>query len=68
MGRATQGVRLINLTKNDEIADVAVVPHEEESELEEGVEGSENVENSNEGGEETSNETPPTDDTPPTEE
>ena len=71
MGRATQGVRLINLTKNDEIADVAVVPHEEESELEEGaegVEGSENVENSNEGGEETTNEKPPTEDTPPTEE
>ncbi len=40
MGRATQGVRLIKLEKNDEIADVAVVFHddsEEESTTEEGT-------------------------------
>ncbi len=44
MGRATQGVKLINLRKNDEIASVAKVPaHEEEEELmdaENPVEGS----------------------------
>jgi DNA gyrase subunit A len=34
MGRATQGVKLINLRKNDEIASVAKVPaHEEEDEV-----------------------------------
>lgn len=33
MGRATQGVRLINLRKNDEIAAVAKVDHEEEEEV-----------------------------------
>ena len=32
MGRATQGVKVINLSKNDEIADVAVVPHDDEEE------------------------------------
>ncbi|MGB0391710.1 MAG: DNA gyrase subunit A [Salibacteraceae bacterium] len=38
MGRATQGVRLINLGKGDSIAAVAKVPHdEEEDELEEGM-------------------------------
>ena len=42
MGRATQGVRLINLRKNDSIAAVAKVDGEEEieEELEEGVENS----------------------------
>lgn len=35
MGRATQGVKLINLRKNDEIAAVAKVPHQEEEEEEE---------------------------------
>jgi DNA gyrase subunit A len=32
MGRATQGVRVIRLDDSDEIADVTVVPHEEEEE------------------------------------
>ena len=37
-GRATQGVRIINLREGDEIASVAVVPvTEEEEELTEGV-------------------------------
>jgi DNA gyrase subunit A len=42
MGRATQGVKLINLKKNDAIASVAKVPHteeEEEPEITEGEEG-----------------------------
>lgn len=39
MGRATQGVRLINLGKGDSIAAVAKVPHDDsEDELEEGME------------------------------
>lgn len=43
MGRATQGVRLINLKGKDEIASVAKVPtSDEEDTLEEGVEGVEN--------------------------
>lgn len=33
MGRATQGVRLITLKNNDEIASVATVEHDEEEEL-----------------------------------
>ena len=37
MGRATQGVRLINLKANDEIASVARIDHEEDEELEEVV-------------------------------
>jgi DNA gyrase subunit A len=32
MGRATQGVRLINIKNNDAIASVAVVPVEDEEE------------------------------------
>jgi len=36
-GRATQGVRIINLREGDEIASVAVVPVTEEEELEEGT-------------------------------
>ncbi|MBR2326838.1 MAG: DNA gyrase subunit A [Alistipes sp.] len=45
-GRATQGVRIINLREGDEIASVAVVPVTEEEELEEGavVEGAESTE------------------------
>ena len=45
-GRATQGVRIINLREGDEIASVAVVPVTEEEELTEGaiVEGAENTE------------------------
>lgn len=35
MGRATQGVRVIKLQKKDAIADVAVVPHNEEEDAEE---------------------------------
>ena len=42
MGRATQGVKIINLKKNDEIASVAKVPAAEEEENEEGLEGLEN--------------------------
>ena len=38
MGRATQGVRLITLKGNDEIASVAKIEHEEEEELTEGDE------------------------------
>ena len=51
-GRATQGVRIINLREGDEIASVAVVPVTEEEELEEGtvVEGAitDSTENSTE--------------------
>ena len=42
MGRATQGVRLINLRTNDEIASIAKVPASEEEEEEE-IEGLEEV-------------------------
>lgn len=42
MGRATQGVRLINLGKNDSIAAVAKVTKEEEEEEIEGSEGDSN--------------------------
>ncbi len=46
MGRATQGVRLITLKGNDEIASVAKIEHEEEDEIVEGTENSaENLEN-----------------------
>lgn len=37
MGRATQGVRLIKLDDSDEIADVAVVKRDEESDVEEAI-------------------------------
>ncbi|WCT10087.1 DNA gyrase subunit A [Mucilaginibacter jinjuensis] len=37
MGRATQGVRLITLKNNDEIASVAKIEHSEEEELEEAL-------------------------------
>ncbi len=37
MGRATQGVKLITLKGNDEIASVARIDHEDEEELEEGL-------------------------------
>lgn len=47
MGRATQGVRVIRLEGDDEIADVTVVPHEEEDPI---------VQEENEGGN-----TPPAD-------
>ncbi|MGK0127339.1 MAG: DNA gyrase subunit A, partial [Candidatus Azotimanducaceae bacterium] len=43
MGRATQGVKLINIKGNDSIAAVAKVMHEDdEDEGEEGEEGLEN--------------------------
>ncbi|HWZ36137.1 MAG TPA: DNA gyrase subunit A [Mucilaginibacter sp.] len=41
MGRATQGVRLITLKGNDEIASVAKVEHDEEEEITEAIEGGE---------------------------
>jgi DNA gyrase subunit A len=46
-GRATQGVKLINMRATDEIAAITKVNHEEEPEViegEEGVEGSEPIE------------------------
>ncbi|PTQ96794.1 DNA gyrase subunit A [Mucilaginibacter yixingensis] len=43
MGRATQGVRLISLKDNDEIASVANVPQDEEEEKQEGAENGENT-------------------------
>jgi len=49
MGRATQGVRLINIKGNDSIAAVAKVLREDEAEeLEEGIEGDESVEDASE--------------------
>jgi len=50
MGRATQGVRLINLKNNDEIAAVAKVPHSDEEE--EDLTEENGTENATEGGEE----------------
>ena len=50
MGRATQGVKLINLKGNDSIAAVAKVMHDEdEVEDVEGVEGTENNDVSEDG-------------------
>ena len=52
MGRATQGVRLINLKGNDEIASVCRVPKADDEEASlEGIEGAEGVENAVEGAE-----------------
>jgi DNA gyrase subunit A len=45
MGRATQGVRLISLKENDEIASVAKIERSEEDEIEENLENLENGEN-----------------------
>jgi DNA gyrase subunit A len=45
MGRAAQGVRLINLKGNSEIAAIARVPRSDEEEGEEGEEGFEETEN-----------------------
>ncbi|GGG90703.1 DNA gyrase subunit A [Parapedobacter pyrenivorans] len=47
MGRATQGVRLINLKGDDEIASIAKVEHEEDEVIEENQESSENTDESN---------------------
>lgn len=44
MGRATQGVRLITLKGDDEIASVAKIEHDEEEELEEAVAEAHNAE------------------------
>jgi DNA gyrase subunit A len=52
MGRATQGVRIINLKKNDSIASVARVPAADEED-EELLEGEEGIVNSTEGEEGT---------------
>ncbi len=41
LGRATQGVRVIRLDDDDEIADVAVVPHNEDEENGNGIEEAE---------------------------
>ena len=48
MGRATQGVKLINLRKNDEIAAVAKVPAMEDEELDEDLEGGDDTIEGNE--------------------
>ncbi len=48
MGRATQGVRLINLSKNDEIADVALAVKEDEEENADIDPTNENPENTSE--------------------
>jgi DNA gyrase subunit A len=42
MGRATQGVRLITLKGDDEIASVAKIEHDEDEEIQDNVEGTEN--------------------------
>ncbi|WP_457611187.1 DNA gyrase subunit A [Lutibacter sp.] len=47
MGRATQGVKLINIKNNDSIAAVAKVLHEDEEEIEE-IENGTEIENNNE--------------------
>ncbi|HEY1025699.1 MAG TPA: DNA gyrase subunit A [Sphingobacteriaceae bacterium] len=46
MGRATQGVRLISLKENDEIASIAKVEHEED-EIENGEQSGDNTEEGN---------------------
>lgn len=58
MGRATQGVRLINIGESDEIAAVTKVDHEEE-ELSNGSDSNENSNNQSDNGIENTN-TPPT--------
>ena len=54
MGRATQGVRLINIKDNDSIAAVAKVMHEEEENIEDENEVGTEIEN-NETDEKTEN-------------
>lgn len=58
MGRATQGVRLINLKKNDEIAAVAKVAIEEDEELENLADETLNDVNENSNGSDVDNDTP----------
>ncbi|MCQ2376314.1 MAG: DNA gyrase subunit A [Salinivirgaceae bacterium] len=49
MGRATQGVKLINLRANDAIAAVTAVPHQDEEEVTDGEQSETNGEQSNAG-------------------
>jgi len=44
MGRATQGVRLITLKGDDEIASVAKIEHDEDEETQDNIEGTDNSE------------------------
>ncbi len=60
MGRATQGVRLIKMSKKDEIASIAKVDREEDEEENEIVEGENGAVNEND---DTASETPTNDDT-----
>ncbi|MDO3625370.1 DNA gyrase subunit A [Mucilaginibacter sp. BT774] len=55
MGRATQGVRLITLKGDDEIASVAKIEHDEDEEAQDNIEGTENPDTDTESstGEET---------------
>jgi DNA gyrase subunit A len=67
MGRATQGVRLITLKNNDEIASVAKIEHDEDEEVKEGDENAEGTETTTENTGESdtaeNNAEPSTDDT-----
>ncbi len=58
MGRATQGVRLITLKGNDEIASVAKIDHEDEEEEIEGLTTGENQDGDAEASNENENGTP----------
>ncbi|UEG55231.1 DNA gyrase subunit A [Mucilaginibacter daejeonensis] len=53
MGRATQGVKLITLKGNDEIASVAKIEHSEEEELEQAIDNTLNTNASDVGTEDT---------------
>jgi DNA gyrase subunit A len=68
MGRATQGVRLISLKNNDEIASVAKIEHDEDEEVKEGDENAEGsdaaAENTGDGDTAENGEEPSTEDTP----
>lgn len=59
MGRATQGVRLINIQENDSIAAVTKVDHEDDQEVAENNESNHNI---NDGTENNDSNTTPTDD------
>jgi DNA gyrase subunit A len=67
MGRATQGVRLITLKNNDEIASVAKIEHDEDEEVKEGDENAEGsdtaAENTGDGDTAENSAEPSTDDT-----
>jgi len=67
MGRATQGVRLITLKNNDEIASVAKIEHDEDEEVKEGDENAEGsdttAENTGDGDAAENGAEPSTDDT-----